>query len=110
MQPLYTTAPGHYGLTMRPRPEPGVGEALIKVGGALLCANEVRRRHDDLPAACYPLVPGHQFARMVESCDPQLSDLSPGNPVAVHPYVAASAPYAAEGERRTTARTSKCWA
>ena len=87
MQALYTTAPGHYGLTVRPRPKPGVGEALIKVGGALLCANEVRLRRGDLPAARYPLVPGHQFAGTVESCDPQLRYLSPGDPVAVHPYV-----------------------
>ncbi len=87
MKALYTTAPGHYGLTERPVPDPGVDEALIRVAGVGLCSNEIRLRDGVLKIARYPVVPGYQFAGVVESCGPYVESLEPGDRVAVHPYV-----------------------
>ena len=87
MKALYTTAPGHYGLTERPVPDLAVDEALIRVAGVGLCSNEVRLRDGVLKIARYPVVPGHQFAGVVESCGPYVESLEPGDRVAVHPYM-----------------------
>lgn len=87
MKAIYTTGPGNYGLTDRPKPEPVGDEALVRVTAAGLCPNEVRLRDGLIKAARYPVVPGHQFAGVVESCGSVVKHINPGDRVAVHPYV-----------------------
>ncbi len=86
MKALYTTAPGRYGLTERPKPDPAMDEALVRVNGVGLCPNEVRLRDGTLKVD-YPVTPGHQFAGIVESCGAYVKYIAPGDWVAVHPYV-----------------------
>ena len=66
MKALYTSAPGQYGLTNRPKPEPGDGEALIKVIRAGFCANDLRIREGVLTQMGFPFIPGHQYAGIIE--------------------------------------------
>ncbi len=86
MKALYATAPAEYGLADRPKPAPGVGEALVKVARTGFCMNDVRVREGVLRHG-YPVIPGHQFAGVVEACGAEVSYLTPGDRVAVHSYV-----------------------
>ncbi|MDE0431477.1 MAG: alcohol dehydrogenase catalytic domain-containing protein [Caldilineaceae bacterium] len=86
MKALYATAPGEYSLADRPKPAPGVGEALVKVTRTGFCMNDVRVR-DGVLRHGYPVIPGHQFAGVVEACGPEVNDCAPGDRVAVHSYV-----------------------
>ncbi len=86
MKALYATAPGEYGLADRPKPTPAVGEALVKVARTGFCMNDVRVREGVLQHS-YPVIPGHQFAGVVEACGPEVNYRAPGDRVAVHSYV-----------------------
>ena len=86
MKALYATAPGEYDLADRPKPAPGVGEALVKVARTGFCMNDVRVREGVLRHG-YPVIPGHQFAGVVEACGPEVHYRAAGDRVAVHSYV-----------------------
>ena len=47
----------------------------------------MRLRDGVLPSANYPVIPGHQFAGVVESCGPAVKYIQAGDRVSVHPYV-----------------------
>ena len=87
MKALYTTAPGRYGLADRPKPMPAPDEVLLKVAVAGLCPNEVRIRGGVLQWIRYPVIPGHQFAGVVEECGREVKYIAPGDRGAVHAYV-----------------------
>ncbi len=87
MKALYTTAPGEYGLADRPEPQPGPGEALLRVESAGFCQNDLRIRGGVLTEMGFPFIPGHQFAGVVEECGAGVKYARPGDRVAVHPYV-----------------------
>jgi L-iditol 2-dehydrogenase len=83
MQALYVAAPGNFGLTDRPKPIPGLDEALVKVARASICHTDVIIR-DGAPHARYPVIPGHEFSGIVEECGPAAKYIRPGDRVAVH--------------------------
>ena len=87
MDALYTSTPGNYALTSRPDPVPAADEVVIRVAAAGLCPNEVRLKEGALTTVAFPVVPGHQFAGIVEECGSEVAYLNPGDLVAVHPYV-----------------------
>ena len=87
MKALYTTSPGQYGLAERPVPEPAYGEALLKVSRAGFCVNDLRIREGTLTTVRYPVIPGHQYAGVVEACGPEVKYVATGDRVAVHAYV-----------------------
>ena len=87
MRALYARSPGDYGLTTQAVPEPGAGEALVKVAAAALCPNEDRLRRGVLATVTYPVIPGHQLAGTVEARGPGVEHARAGDRVAVHPYV-----------------------
>ena len=87
MRALYTTAPGEYGLTERPVPEPGFDDVLIRVDRAGFCVNDLRIRTGVLSSVNYPVIPGHQYAGIIEECGPGVRYVKPGDRVAAHSYV-----------------------
>lgn len=84
MKALYTTAPGEYGLAERPKPIPAADEALVKVGRAGLCHTDVVIREGKAGHVRYPVIPGHEFAGVVEECGAQVKYIRPADRVAVH--------------------------
>jgi len=84
MKALCTKQPGDYALVERPMPTLAAGEALIKVGRAALCHTDVIIREGAAPHVRYPVIPGHEFAGVVESCGSDVKYLEPGDRVAVH--------------------------
>ena len=84
MKALYAAAPGQYGLVDKPKPMPGPAEALVKVSRAALCHTDVAIRDGRVTHVRYPLIPGHEFAGVVEACGSEVHYLGPGDRVAVH--------------------------
>jgi len=84
MKALYTSSPGEYFLAERPVPIPGPDEALIKVIRAGICHTDVIIRAGGASHVRYPVIPGHEFAGVVESCGSASRFVKPGDRVAVH--------------------------
>ncbi len=70
-----------------PEPEPGPGEALVRIGGAGACHSDLHLMHD-FTEGTLPWVPpftlGHENAGWIEALGPGVSGLEPGAPVAVY--------------------------
>lgn len=88
MKALHTATPGKYGLADRPKPVPGPAEALVKVHRAALCHTDVIIRNGVAGHVNYPVIPGHEFAGIVEACGSQVTYVKPGDRVVVHTVVA----------------------
>ncbi|CAA9590141.1 MAG: Alcohol dehydrogenase class III, partial [uncultured Thermomicrobiales bacterium] len=70
-----------------PVPQPGAGEALVRVGAAGICHTELHLRHGVLNLGVAPLVPGHEIAGEVAAVGPGVDAVRPGDRVAVYYYV-----------------------
>jgi len=67
----------------RPLPEPGAGEARVRVRACGVCGTDLHFFHLGALAAGH--VPGHEIAGVVDALGPGVSGLRPGEPVAVEP-------------------------
>ena len=72
MRAVVVERPGDAILRRIPRPEPGPGEVLIRVGVAGICGSDVDVLEGRRPAAYvrYPIIPGHEWAGTVEQVGP----------------------------------------
>jgi 2-desacetyl-2-hydroxyethyl bacteriochlorophyllide A dehydrogenase len=63
-----------------PRPEPGPGEVLVRVGVAGICGSDVEVLEGRRPARYvrYPIIPGHEWAGMVEAVGPGVENIDEG--------------------------------
>lgn len=87
MKALYTTKVGDYGLVERPKPVPAADEALVKVAYSGLCHTDVTIREKGAAHVRYPVIPGHEFAGVVEECGSVVKYIKPGDRVAVHSII-----------------------
>jgi len=67
----------------RPLPEPGAGEARVRVRACGVCGTDLHFFH--LGALAPGHVPGHEIAGVVDALGPGVQGLEPGQPVAVEP-------------------------
>lgn len=76
-------APGQLGVTEVPPPEPGEGEATVRVAWAGICGSDVELFEGSRPAAYsrYPIVPGHEWSGTIEAVGPGVDDELIGEPV-----------------------------
>jgi len=65
------------------RPEPGPGEALVRVRACGVCRTDLHVFDGELPAPKLPLVLGHQIVGVVEQAAPGAEGLAPGTRVGV---------------------------
>ena len=72
----------------RPKPVPSAGEVLVKVVKASLCHTDVIIRVGLAGHVRYPVVPGHEFAGVVESCGDGVKRIKPGDRVGVQTVLA----------------------
>jgi len=70
-----------------PIPEPGAGQALVRVGAAGMCHTELHMQHGTLNMGVAPLVPGHEIAGQIVSLGRGGSGFNVGDRVAVYYYV-----------------------
>jgi 2-desacetyl-2-hydroxyethyl bacteriochlorophyllide A dehydrogenase len=86
MQAVLCVEPGQLALVERTLPEPGPDEVLIRVRRVGICGTDMHIYRGTQPYLAYPRVMGHELAGEVVSA-PMESDLAPGDPVYVMPYM-----------------------
>src|SRR5213596_1200375 len=83
----------------RAQPSPGPGEAIVRVFASGLCGTDYRIWNGDRPVD-YPRVMGHEFIGEVMAVGGDVSNLRPGQKVAVEPnYSCGRCPLCREGNR-----------
>jgi D-arabinose 1-dehydrogenase-like Zn-dependent alcohol dehydrogenase len=86
-------------LVERPIPEPGPGEARIRVEACGVCGSDVFLQKggfgDKVP---WPIIPGHEAAGVVDAIGEGVTDVAPGDQVALY-YITVPPgdPWAARG-------------
>lgn len=83
MRVARTLSREHVAFEDVPAPEPGPGEALVRIQAVTLCGTDLHIWEDDY-ATELPIVQGHELAGTVESA-PAGSGFAPGDRVAVSP-------------------------
>ncbi|MBX6395549.1 MAG: zinc-dependent alcohol dehydrogenase family protein [Alicyclobacillaceae bacterium] len=67
-----------------PDPVPGPGEVVVAVKAAGICGTDFHIFEGD-SLGSYPIIPGHEFAGVVDAVGPGVTSLRPGDRVAVDP-------------------------
>jgi len=65
----------------RPVPEPGPGEVLVRVGACGVCGRDLIDRKGGFPYIRLPVVPGHEWAGVVEKCGEGVTGVKAGQRV-----------------------------
>jgi 2-desacetyl-2-hydroxyethyl bacteriochlorophyllide A dehydrogenase len=80
MRAVVVERPGAAGLRRVPRPEPGPGEVLVRVGAAGICGSDLEVLEGRRPARYvrYPIIPGHEWAGTVEALGPGVESIREG--------------------------------
>lgn len=65
MKTAVTIAPGQIEIVDRPAPEPGIGEALLRVERVGICGSDLHFYRGHHPYASYPRTQGHEFSGIV---------------------------------------------
>lgn len=84
MRALVARAGGGLEIDEVPRPEPGPGEVRVRVGACGICGSDLHLQ--GLGLYMPGLVPGHEFAGVVDEVGPEVTGFSAGDPVAVEPF------------------------
>ncbi len=87
MQAAVFGAPFELSLADRPRPQPGPGEALVRVDAAGLCAGDLYIYLGKNPYVSYPRIGGHEIAGRVETLGPDTDGPAKGSRVVVEPFL-----------------------
>ena len=86
MDVVVCVKPGTLVIEQRPVPEPGPGEVLVRVRRVGMCGTDMHIFRGVQPYLSYPRVMGHEFSGEIV-ISPAGSDLSPGEPVYIVPYL-----------------------
>ncbi len=86
MKSVAVTGPERLSVLTTPVPVPGPTQALIKVAYCGICGSDVPRYFDGAVHA-YPQVLGHEFSGTVEAVGADVTNVRPGDRVAVAPLV-----------------------
>jgi L-iditol 2-dehydrogenase len=80
MDAVLVERPGVATLRRLPRPEPGPGEVLVRVGAAGICGSDLELLEGRRPTSYvrYPIIPGHEWAGTVEAVGPGVENVQPG--------------------------------
>jgi len=80
MRAVVVDRPGAAALRRVPRPDPGRGEVLVRVGAAGICGSDVEVLEGRRPARYvrYPIIPGHEWAGTVAAVGPGVENVEEG--------------------------------
>jgi 2-desacetyl-2-hydroxyethyl bacteriochlorophyllide A dehydrogenase len=83
MRAVVVDRPGAAALRRVPRPEPGPGEVLVRVGAAGICGSDVEVIEGRRPASFvrYPIIPGHEWAGTIAAVGPGVGNVDEGDVV-----------------------------
>lgn len=73
--------------SVRDVPDPVIkdGEVLVRVKASGICGTDVHVYEGEIPLAVPPVIPGHEFAGVIEQVGAGVTDLSTGDRVAIEP-------------------------
>lgn len=78
--------PNHILLIEAPDPQPGADEVLIRVMASGICGTDIHIYRGEY-LGHYPVIPGHEFAGIVEAVGSRVTRFKPGDRVAVEPNI-----------------------
>ena len=76
-------AGGSFELVEREVPEPGRGQALVRVHACGICHSDSYAKEGGFPGVSYPLVPGHEIAGVIEGLGEEVPGWEVGQRVGV---------------------------
>jgi len=77
--------PGEFSLIERPDPIPGPRDAVVRVEAVGICGTDVHVLDGEFAPTVFPIVPGHEATGTVVSVGEKVTNLAPGDPVALDP-------------------------
>lgn len=86
MLALQIPEPGKMGVVDLSTPEPGPGALLVRVSASGICGTDSHILQGTYPANL-PLIPGHEYAGVVEAAGDQVEGFTPGDHVAIDPNI-----------------------
>ena len=87
MKAVVITEPGQTETVEIDRPEPGAGDALLRVRLVGLCGSDLKTFCGRNPMVTYPRIPGHEIAATVEEIGPDAPEsITTGMDVTLSPY------------------------
>jgi threonine dehydrogenase-like Zn-dependent dehydrogenase len=87
MKALLFEGHGSFAISALPDPVPGPGEALVATRACGVCHTDIDILHGRYGASAFPLVPGHEYAGVVEAVGEGVTRVEPGDRVAVDPNI-----------------------
>ena len=84
MRAVQISAPGSVQVITTAEPAPGPGEVLVRVNACGICGTDVHIAAGTYMGS-YPVIPGHEFAGVVEAAGPGTERIRKGMTVAVEP-------------------------
>lgn len=86
MRAVVIDGPGQVAVREVPPPSLGPGDVLVRVGAAGVCGTDVHIFRGEFEPR-FPLIPGHEFAGVVEAVGEAVRSVRPGQAVAADPNV-----------------------
>jgi 2-desacetyl-2-hydroxyethyl bacteriochlorophyllide A dehydrogenase len=77
--------PGEFSRTEMPDPVPGPREAVVRVEAVGVCGTDVHVLDGEFAPTVFPIVPGHETSGVVVSVGDEVTNVAPGDPVALDP-------------------------
>lgn len=87
MKTITCTTPGEFALQDQPEPQPGPGEALVRIKRVGVCGTDLHAFAGRQPFFSYPRVLGHELAGEVVEVGPNAQGLQAEDKVAIVPYL-----------------------
>lgn len=87
MKAIYFTSHGEVSLADLPEPELKPGHVLIDVRASGLCHTDIDVLHGRYGSSAFPLVPGHEYAGVVLAVSEDVTNVKPGDRIAVDPNI-----------------------
>ena len=85
MRAIVFAGPGEFSLRELPDPVPGPRDAVVQVEAVGLCGTDLHVLDGEFAPTVFPIIPGHEAAGTVLSVGEQVSNVIPGDPVALDP-------------------------
>ena len=83
MRAAVLVKPGQFEVRDVPRPDPGPGEALIRIARTGICGTDIHIFHGHYAAEWLPMIPGHEFTGHIAALGASVEGLAEGQPVVV---------------------------
>lgn len=83
--------PNRFELRQVPVPQPGPGQALLRVMASTLCGTDQKILAGQFPGTQFPHIPGHEFAGEVAALGPGVDEVTVGERVGVEIHVGCGA-------------------